>query len=39
MVFLVVGRLIDDVIMLFMDIRLYGVEMYCVGVGNFYSKL
>lgn len=38
-VFFVVGRFIDDVIILFMDIRLNGVEMFCVGIGNFYSKL
>ena len=38
-VLLVAGRSIDDVITPSMDIRSYGVEMYCVGVGNLYSKL
>lgn len=33
------GRSIDDVITPSMDIRSYGVEMFCVGVGNLYSKL
>lgn len=38
-VLLVAGKSIDDVITPSMDIRSYGVEMYCVGVGNLYSKL
>ena len=33
------GRSIDDVITPSMDIRSYSVEMFCVGVGNLYSKL
>lgn len=33
------GKSIDDVITPSMDIRSYGVEMFCVGVGNLYSKL
>lgn len=38
-VLLAAGRSIDDVITPSMDIRSYGVEMFCVGVGNLYSKL
>lgn len=33
------GRSIDDVITPSMDIRSHSVEMFCVGVGNLYSKL
>lgn len=38
-VLLVAGRSIDDVITPSMSIRSNGVEMFCVGVGNLYSKL
>ncbi|XP_022785540.1 cell wall protein IFF6-like [Stylophora pistillata] len=38
-VLLAAGRSIDDVITPSMDIRSYGVEMFCVGIGNLYSKL
>ena len=33
------GRSIDDVITPSMDIRSHSIEMFCVGVGNLYSKL
>ena len=38
-VLLAAGRSIDDVITPSMDIRSNGVEMFCVGIGNLYSKL
>lgn len=38
-VLVVVGKLVDDVIVFFLVLRLYGVEIFCIGVGNFYSKL
>lgn len=39
LVIVAAGRSLDDVIMPAMDMRSHGIDIYCVGVGNFYSKL
>lgn len=38
LVVIAAGTSVDDVLTPSMNIRSYGVEMYCVGVGNLYSS-